>query len=262
MKKIAFTLVLNGMPFIKKQAEIIPEVFDYWFIVEGATKPVHDTSWCKDIDSKYYNDKKLSIDGTTEFLDSIKNDKIIVVRKNDFWDGKLEMCNSFMPYVENSILMEFDVDEFWNKDTLRRMLDYCEKRDIHDGLQFKCNYYVGPELVIVNDNCYGDQDYEWNRLWKIREKTTWASHEPPVLNGYDKIMSKKYTRSKKWGFDHYAYVLESQIQLKENFYVYENAVANWKRLQIHKHFPVKLQEFFPWADDKAMVGKARRPAQR
>lgn len=243
------------MPFIKKQAEIIPEVFDYWFIVEGATLPVHDTSWCKDINNKYYNDKKLSVDGTTEFLDSIKNDKIIVVRKNDFWNGKIEMCNSFMSFVENAYLMQIDVDEFWSKETLTKMFSLCDRRLRDDGLKFKCNYYVGPDLIISNDGCYGNQDFEWVRLWKIKNKTTWASHEPPVLHNYNKIVDKKSTIKLGLTFDHYAYVIESQLEFKQNFYGYEGAVENWKRLQEHKEFPAKLKDFLPWVDDNCMVTK-------
>lgn len=261
MKKIAFTLVLNGMPFIKRQAEIIPEVFDYWFIVEGATLPIYDTSWCKNIDNQYFSDKKLSVDGTTEYLDSIASDKIIIVRKNDFWNGKIEMCNCFMEYVENAYLMEIDVDEFWSKETLVKMFEYCDKRLIYDGCQFKCNYYVGPDLIIANDGFYGNQDFEWNRLWKIKDKTTWASHEPPVLHGYNKIVDKKTTMKLGWVFDHYAYVLESQLQFKQNFYGYENAVADWKRLQAHTEFPTKLKDFLPWVDDGCIVTKTDRVIQ-
>ena len=261
MKKIAFTIVLNGMPFIKKQAQIISEIFDVWYIVEGATLPIKDTAWCKNIDNKFYTDKKLSVDGTTEFLDSIKSDKIKIIRKNDFWDGKTEMCNSFMHEVENCILMEFDVDEIWKKETLKDLLLYCENNDIYDGLSFKCNYYVGPDLYIQNEDCYGNKSDEWVRLWKIKEKTYWNSHEPPNLNNYYRILKKEFTKSKGWMFDHYAYVFESQLSFKENFYGYKNALEEWEKLQKNKTFPIHLNKFLSWVDDKAIVNKINNKLQ-
>ena len=144
MKTIAFTLVLNGFPFIKKQAEIIPEIFDEWHIIEGATLPIKGTGWCKNIDQKFYSDKKLSIDGTTEFIDKIvDNKKIFVHRKFDFWNGKTEMCNQIENKMENCILMQFDVDEIWSKQVLKEVLEFSKNNEGFDGMLFKCNYYVG-----------------------------------------------------------------------------------------------------------------------
>lgn len=253
MKKIAFTLVLNGMPFIKKQAEIIPKLFDKWYIIEGATLPVKDTAWCKNINNKFYSDKKLSIDGTTEFLDSIASDKITIIRKNEFWNGKVEMCNSFMDEVENCILMEFDVDEIWKPEILKDVFTFCENHEGFHGIMFKCNYYVGPNLIIESENCYGDQNNEWYRCWKISKKTFWLTHEHPQLNGLYKFISKEYSKEKGWIFDHYAYVNDYQLLFKENFYNYNGAYAQWKKLQECKNFPQKLKDFLPWVKDDAIV---------
>ena len=61
MKKIAFTIVLNGMPFLRDQYDIIPECFDHWYIIEGAVLPTLDTNWCQNINNEFFSDKKLSI---------------------------------------------------------------------------------------------------------------------------------------------------------------------------------------------------------
>lgn len=255
MKKVAFTLVLNGMPFIRQQAEIIPKVFDKWYIIEGATKPVQDTSWCRNIDNKFYSEKKLSVDGTSEFLDSIQSDKVVVIRKNDFWNGKVEMCNSFMREVEDSVLMEFDVDEIWKEEVLKEVLEYAEQNDHFQGMLFKCNYYVGENLKIVSENAYGDYGNEWCRLWKVKNKTMWVSHEPPRLLNFKNFLSKSFTKEKGWIFDHYAYVLPEQVKFKENFYGYTNAYEQWKKLQVNEEFPTLLGRFLPWVRDNAMVDK-------
>ena len=253
MQRVAFTIVLNGMPFIEKQYDIIPKVFDKWYIVEGVVFPKCDTSWCSTISNKFYNDDKLSIDGTTEFLDSIKSDNIIVIRKNDFWNGKLEMCNSFMADLTNTTLMQFDVDEIWSVDKLQSVLSYAEDNDYFDAMLFKCNYYMGPNLKIISENGYADNSYEWCRLWKIRDRTEWISHEPPIVRGCKRLLTKQYTKSNGWIFDHYAYVLESQLEFKENFYNYSNALKEWKRLQLHGNYPCKAKDFLSWVGDNTIL---------
>lgn len=253
MKRIAFTIVLNGMPFIKKQAEIIPHVFDEWYIVEGAVLPTHDTAWCHSIDSKYYTSDTLSVDGTSEFLDSIASDTIHIIRKNAFWNGKLEMCNSFSNKLTDCILMQFDVDEFWDINTLKSVLTFSENNTGFDGMLFRCNFFVGPNLVVTSQNCYSDNVYEWCRLWKINQPTTWISHEPPRLKGLDNFLNKDFTSSQGWVFNHYAYILEEQLKFKENFYGYTNATENWKRLQLSKTFPCQLKDYLPWVRDNTTV---------
>lgn len=253
MKKIAFTIVLNGMPFIKKQYEIIPKIFDEWYVIEGAVRPILDTSWCSPIESSHFNENALSVDGTTEFLDSIKCDNIHVIRKNDFWDGKLEMCNSFIDKIENCILMQIDVDEIWRTNTLEEIFHYSETNDGFDGMLFACNYFLGPNLKIVSTGGYADHAYEWSRLWKVESPTTWVSHEPPRLNGCNRLLTKEYTKSKGWVFNHYAYVIESQLRFKENFYGYANAYNEWKSLQLSGKYPCKAGEFLSWIKDNTLV---------
>lgn len=258
MKKIAFTLVLNGMPFIKQQAEILPKVFDEWHIIEGATLPIKDTNWCRMIDDKYFDDNKLSIDGTTEFINSVvDNEKIFVHRKNDFWLGKTEMCNAIADKMEDCILMQFDVDEIWKPEILNEVLNHAENNEGFDGMLFKCNYYVGENLVIQNENCYGNNPEEWCRLWKIKEKTSWKSHEPPRIFGLSAFLSRNTTKAKGWIFDHYAYTREEQVAFKENFYGYTGAVQQWKNLQQNTVFPRYLKDFLPWVKDEAIVNKLK-----
>lgn len=256
MKKIAFTIVLNGMPFIKKQAEIIPYVFDEWHIIEGASLPHNDTSWCSTIDKKFYSNDYLSLDGTTEFIDSIvDNKKIFVYRKGDLYNGKTEMCNEISYIMKDCILMQFDVDEIWSVDTLREVISYTENTNGFDGMLFKCNYYVGPNLITVTDNAYGNNIGEWCRLWKISNHTSWKTHEPPRISGLTNFLSKAFTYEKGWVFDHYAYVLEEQVKFKENFYGYKNALEQWKKLQICDNYPCYLRDYLPWVIDNSIVSK-------
>jgi hypothetical protein len=231
-------------------------MFDKWYIIEGYSLPVKDTSWCKNIRLSEFTRDGLSNDGTTEFLDSIASDKIEIIRSpNKLWNGKAEMCNSFIDNVEDSILMQFDVDEIWDFDTLSEVLDYAEKNDGFDGMLFHCNYYVGSDLITHGENCYGNNRGEWCRLWKIGNKTRWISHEPPRLKGLDYFLTQEYTRQKGWIFDHYAYADVKQLEFKEKYYGYTGAVNNWKSLQGQTEFPVNLRDYFPWVKDHSQVIK-------
>lgn len=260
MEKNAFTLVLNGMPYLEWQSRIIPKVFDNWFIIEGATKPTKDTSWCSDIPEKYYTSQKLSVDGTTQFLDYIKSDKIHVIRNAGvFWDGKVDMCNTFMDNIQTpSILMEFDVDEIWTEEKLKHLLAFSEANfDQVDGFMFKCNYFVGPGLYVANEGVYGNPWDQWMRHWHVRQPTKWLSHEPPRLDGCNKFLNRAVTAERGWIFDHYAYYLENQVQFKEDFYGYKDAVKHWKNLQAHNNFPCLLGSFLPWVRDGAIVDRQK-----
>lgn len=260
MDKIAFTLVLNGMPFIKTQAEIIPCIFDKWYIIEGVSLPVNDTNWCQVIPSKYYNSNYLSIDGTTEFIDSLQAqypDKVHIIRKNTPWQGKVEMCNSFIDNISNCVLMEFDVDEIWNKNTLTDVLQYAINMNNCDGMLFDCDFFVGNDIILSKCGGYADSSYEWLRLWKINKKTKWISHEPPRLQGLKYFKSKQFTKSKSWTFKHYAYTTREQLQFKEDFYGYKNAYNSWLQLQ-HidtQNFPLLARDYLPWIKDNTKLIK-------
>ncbi len=255
MKRIAFTIVLNGMPFIKQQAEIIPDIFDHWYIIEGYALPINDTAWCRNIDVSKFTNNGLSNDGTSEFIDTLP-DNVTVIRKTsgDFWRGKTEMCNSFMHEISDCILMQFDVDEIWKRDTLIDLLNYAEINDDFDSMRFKCNCYVGPDLIISGDDCYGNRATEWHRLWRIRDTTYWVAHEPPLIYGDTKILDNNFTFKKNWIFDHYSYVYEHQVFFKQHYYGYTGAVNRWKELQQIKSFPVNTKDYLPWVD-KMDTGK-------
>lgn len=260
MKKIAFTIVLNGMPFIKHQIDNILNNFDMWYIIEGPVKPIKDTDWCKHIPSKYLNDVNMSVDGTYEFLNQISHPKIKIIRpsiidnKYRFWNGKLEMCNSFMDNVENCILMQIDVDEFWNQNILDEIFEYSENNDF-TSMSFKCNFYIHSKYITTSENAYGDMWWDWKRLWKITDRTQWISHEPPTIDGDNINIDKKFTSRKQWIFDHYAYIFEQQVQFKEDFYGYENAVKQWNSLNTCNSDNILIDDYLGWVNNKCKARK-------
>jgi hypothetical protein len=261
MIKTAFTIVLNGMPFIAQQYEIIPKVFDKWIIVEGYSKPILDTSWCKEIDTTKFTNNGLSNDGTTEFLNHIASDKIQIIRKpnGDFWNGKTEMCNAAVQGLNNTVLMEFDADEIWDVNTLKSVTDYSIQHfDEFDGMMFFCNCFVGHNLVTVGEDCYGNNPNEWCRLWNVRDISEFITHEPPRMKNLNKILHRNFTKTQGWIFNHYSYLYEKQLKFKEDYYGYTGAVEQWKSLQNNTVFPANLNRFLNWVDNKALVDYFKR----
>jgi len=73
-----------------------------------------------------------------------------------------------------------------------------------------------------------------------------------------RVMEREEAASHNLSFDHLAWVRESQVKFKSEFYggEYSNAVQQWLSLQENKVFPVRLARFFPWvAGDLPLVRK-------
>ena len=260
MKKVAFTIVLNGMPFIKQQFDTITDNFDHWYIIEGPAKPVGCTNWCGDVTKEFLSDSNLSNDGTTEYLNEISNyKKVSVIRTNPvdgihpFWNGKAEMCNQIFTYLTPPyILFQIDVDEFWTTQVLQDVFNYLEHNDNYNVVRFESNFYYGDNIFSNGTN-----SWDWVRAWKVTIPTKWKSHEPPSLCGLSRMMPKSDTIKRGWWFDHYAYTTEAQLKFKEVYYKYKGAVDRWKRLQEVKTFPVYLRDYFPWIKNNDMAIKEK-----
>lgn len=276
LQKIAFTIVLNGMPFLLHQATRIPFIFDKWIIIEGVTENTHCTSWCRPIPDTYHTKDYLSIDGTTKLIDDIQEDhpdKVIVVRKEGKkWNGKTEMVNSVFSYItQPTLLFQIDVDEFWEDKTLSSIFSQCEHYHLGNeesqfALQYACRYFVGRNLVCLpqidlNSNqilpSYGNMNWDWIRTWKVNPNQAYfETHEPPkVIDRLTQqpvsIYPKENTYKAGWSFDHYAYVLPDQVLFKEDFYGYKNAVKQWMQLQVaaqNLKGKIRINDYLKWVE--------------
>ncbi|MBW4558381.1 MAG: FkbM family methyltransferase [Trichormus sp. ATA11-4-KO1] len=275
-----FTIVLNGEPFIKYHIEVFKQLpFKWhWHIVEGVADLKHDTGWSVGLgghisDELHKNGR--SHDGTTEYLDEIAQlypDNVTIYRKPEgiFWDGKCEMVNAPLANIkEECLLWQVDVDELW---TLEQV---CTAREIfisnpHKTAAFYwCWYFVGEKLIISTRNCYAQNpNQEWLRTWRFRPGAFWVAHEPPVLvetlpNGQYKNVATEnpflHQETENFGlvFQHFAYATKEQLQFKEKYYGYSNAVAQWEVLQKIHRLPVLLGEYFSWVRDETQVDNAK-----
>ncbi len=271
-----FTIVLNGSPFIRYHIEAFKQLpFKWhWHIVEGVAELKHDTGWSIQqgghISDKIHHNG-WSNDGTTEYLDELASqypNQITIYRKPEgiFWNGKREMVNEPLFNIhEECLLWQLDVDELWTVEqisTARQMfIDNPEKT----AAFYWCWYFVGENLIISTRNCYSQNpQQEWLRTWRYKPGAVWVAHEPPRLeeplpNGQWQNVANLnpflHDETEKYGlvFQHFAYVTLEQLQFKEQYYGYTNAVYQWKVLQEQTKFPVLLRQYFSWVQDDTMV---------
>jgi len=274
-----FTLVLNGEPFIDYHIDVFKQLpFRWhWHIVEGVADLKHDTSWSlagggNITDAIHYQGR--SNDGTTEYLDELARlypENVTVYRQpeNVFWDGKREMVNAPLANIhEECLLWQVDVDELWTVEQLCTGRHLFINNPEKTAAFYWCWYFVGKNLVITTRNCYAQNpQQEWLRTWRFKPGAVWAAHEPPILveplpdnqcRNVAAVNPFLHEETEEWGliFQHFAYVTPRQLQFKEQYYGYKNAVSQWIALQQQDKFPVLLRQYFPWVRDDTMVDTA------
>lgn len=250
-----FTLSLDSMPWITL---IYPELrkldIDWtWNVIEGVAAPENCTSWCAP------QPPRLSNDGTTEYLDSLRFDPRVRIFRSEMWHGKIAMCNEPLKHIfEECLLMQMDSDEIWMAEKLRSLALWMSQSPKKNCAYFHCRYFVGPDIVIsAGQNGYGNNDaYEWKRIWRINPGARWEKHEPPTLSNFEeRPFSQKETEEATLTFDHFAWATEKQVEFKSKYYagqnnpkaaLYANAVEGWRRLQENQQWPIDLDKFLPW----------------
>jgi hypothetical protein len=264
------------MPFIKWHLDQFKqlEVPWTWHIVFGLAELVRDTGWSVPNGGRLPKrlSKDQSIDGTGAYLNSIHgiHEPLGRVRLytrccGQTWHGKTKMVNAPMTYIqEPALLWQIDCDEIWTAEQIKLLHSIMVAEPEWSSVWFRCHYFVGPDLVIRNDNCYGNHlDYEWIRVWRYEPGDFFETHEPPrlVRNGRDigKVRPLKHDRTMFHDliFQHFAYATPDQLRFKECYYGYKGAYDSWQRLQACDKLPVMLSEYFPWVKDNAEVVKAQ-----
>jgi len=257
-----FTLVLNGMPFLRRQWDVLQSLPGpvHWHVVEGLAELKHDTAWgLKNggvVPSEFHADGR-SNDGSSEFLDQIAMefpDRVTLYRRDRPWDGKLEMCQAPLVNVgSEALLWQLDADEFWAPETIAEVRATFEKTPDLMAAQFQCRFYVAPHLILDNIGFYGnDPRVEWRRVWRFLPGDQWRSHEPPVLErgGADlfslRALDSHQTSTNGWTFRHFAYVTSAQVAFKESYYGYRGALAGWQSMQESRNPELMPSQFLPW----------------
>jgi hypothetical protein len=239
--KIAFTIILNGKIHLlhNNYYKTILEYFDYWVVVEGASKNTGSTSWCKPISCQHQNNGH-SVDGTVEFLYELKGQykNIIPIFSEGLWCNKDSQVNTAIARIKEitkeCTLWEIDADEQWKPEQWNHAESILKEENAKTGC-FLCNHYVGKNLIAVGEWGEG-RKLPYRRLWHWKDEF-FESHEPPRLsggNGLGILIPIK--------FNHYSLYFDKDVQFKEEFYNYTGLYQRWKDLQNMKEFPQHISK--------------------
>lgn len=251
MKIHFFTIVLDGMPWITHHLPIFhklpPEIQWDWTVVEGVADSIKDTAWCRKITPR------VSQDGTHEYLHSLEGHPRFRHFWQPLWPGKVAMCNEALASMkEPGLLWEIDCDELWSEIQISSMFSLFDSGIDRNCADFFCRYFVGPNIVVdrIPGTWTNNFATMWRRVWRFEPGMQFASHEPPVIAGQDRmVIDQRGTEMRGCVFDHYAYVTEAQVMFKEEYYGYAGALEGWRRLQNNKQWPTLLCRFLPWVKD-------------
>jgi len=265
-----FTIVLNGMPFIKYHIEVFKKLRMpwKWHIIEGVADLKYDTGWgLKDganIPKEFHNNG-LSVDGTTEYLMFLleqNRENVIIYRKpsGEFWNGKIEMIQAPLKNIkEDCLLWQVDSDELWKASDIEKMFHLFKTKPERMSAFFYCYYFFGPKKYIISNNVKSTGEYDWIRVWRFKPGMKWISHEPPVLmNGSNKDLGtvrpflRRETLKEGVTFQHFAYSTLASVAFKEAYYGYRGVVEYWKSLQ-SKGGRVEIGGRFPWLEFGTIV---------
>lgn len=275
-----FTIVLNGEPFIRYHLEVFKQLpFKWhWHIVEGVAELKNDTAWSLQLGGRITDElhcNGYSHDGTTEYLDELARqypENITVYRKPKgvFWNGKREMVNEPLSNInEECLLWQVDADELWTVEQICTARQLFINNPNKTAAFYWCWYFVGENLIISTRNCYAQNpQQEWLRTWRYKPGAFWIAHEPPILakplpnsewQDIAKVNPFTHEQTEQLGlvFQHFAYATPEQLQFKEQYYGYKNAVTQWQKLQEQTQFPVLLRQYFPWVGDATQVNTTK-----
>lgn len=252
MRLIIFTIVKDGGEHIKRHLpEFEKMTCDWeWRIAEGSAANTRCTKWCQP------QQPGLSRDGTTTYLNKISNHPCVKVFRKQLWDGKVEQVNACIHLIpDQCVALQCDVDEYWSATQLEKILRIFEQKQELMRAYFFCRYFVGKNLITIGENCYGANRGEWLRAFRYYPGWTFSAHEPPIFgSNRGPFLTREQTRKLDLVFDHHSWDDEANVLAKLKFYGYgEENIEGWRRLQAHRHFPVKLRHFFPWVDKQVEV---------
>lgn len=253
------------LPLIYAELRKLPKEIEWeWAVMEGSAMPVHCTRWVKQIN------KRLSTDGTTDFLASVAEfDQRVKHYGKAGWEGKIEMVNwpLHAPHFDEEFLLwQIDSDEWWRAEQIAECRRMFLRDESKNAAYFWCNYYVGPDKVITTRNCFGNQSsYEWLRVWRVKPGMLFRTHEPPVIDGLKlNPFTHAETEARGLVFDHYSFATRAQVAFKQEFYAgpnnpnakyYKGLTERWEKFQAEEVWPRSLNQLFPWVEPNCMVDR-------
>jgi len=212
-KITAGMIVYNGMDYIKQSIGSIYKNLFELIIVEGAVKGYTD-------ENNY-----TSADGTIKYLEeSLLNDhihKINLIKKDKFWENKIEMQNHIAENVNGDFYLKLDHDEIWKPETLIEAINefYKDKNLIMLKMPF---YHFWLNFKTIAKDAGGKWSTCHPRLWRWKKSykhTISFNHFIDTENGLPVISpSKDFIGDRIY---HFGYVRKLKI-LQNKIHYYSN----------------------------------------
>ncbi len=264
---VFFTIVRNGMPFIKHHYSQFKKMDRpwRWIVVDGLAEHGDDSSWCARSGGITVGLGSSSDDGTVEYVEHIAgadgcgrdSSRVTLVRSSGPWRSKLAMVNAAAELIDSHCLLwQADADELWTTDQIEAVASAFDAHPEKTAAWFWCHFLVGPDRMLSTVGGWGNNPRgEWKRVWRFHPGCTWKSHSPPILvneSGEDIALVNPFYQEEMSAigavFQHHAYVNEGQVEAKAKYYGYKDAVTGWKRMQATKT-PQRVSYFLPWVTD-------------
>lgn len=231
-------IVIDGMPFIKHQLNLIYENAHQIIICEGG-----DDKWNE------INNYRRSKDGTIEFIKSYPDpkNKIKLIIKN--WSNKNEMCHEYSKQATGDIIWHIDVDEFVDPASISTIKELLIN---HSVVSIPNLVFWGDTSTITevkNGNSWNKYWFNFERIFK-RDPRYYINHIPDrgyynpkngaILQG---VMAPQNILFEKNIFTyHFSYVLPENVKMKLKYYNhrtpgciktnwYEKTFCNFKKLK-------------------------------
>lgn len=239
-----FTLAWHAMPFLSRHLAVFESLqgIDWqWHICAGPSD-TFDGHKAPDMED----------DGTLTYLLGIEDHPRVKV-SYDSSHYLTWRCNEMLKGFDG-LAWQVDADEFWTREQIERMWRAFGAYPRMLAAYFWCYYFVGPDRRLdINpwrDTAGNNSSYEWRRLWRFHPGSIYTRHDPPGIVGPfgncdTVVFTHGDTNLMDVRFNHYAFVLPSQVEFKTIRYGWPNALERWQALQLAK-LPVDVFSYLPW----------------
>jgi hypothetical protein len=217
--KISFgIIVLNGEPFTKYCLRSIYPYAHEIIIVEGATENA------KSISTPEGHSLDDTLKKINEFIfeeDATK--KVKLITRESFWKEKNEMSEAYSSMATGNFLWQIDIDEFYLKDDMEKIVSILEKDPPISAISFKMKSFWGGVSYTEEGPIFGDI----NRLFKFGPGYKYINHRPPTVVDNNGINLRKINwldgtvMAKRYGIymHHYGLIFPLQVSTKTKYYV-------------------------------------------
>jgi hypothetical protein len=177
MPRITFgIIVLNGEPFTRYSLRALYPFAHEIIVVEGAVTAAASVA----------TPDGHSTDGTLETLHAFKNredpeDKIQIVLRDDLWSEKDEQSQAYAKRATGDFLWQVDIDEFYQPEDMRVVLDMLRRDREIAGMPFKQIPFWGG-FDYITDGWYLRRGGDiFHRLFRWGRASRYVAHRPPTV---------------------------------------------------------------------------------